>query len=82
MIQSYNSDTLAKTAAYNLKEIIMTTDKLAGILYEAYCKAVGGVAFNNDPLPSWKDFRADASKKKQSDGWIAVAEKALSILQD
>lgn len=52
----------------------MKTEHIAGRLYEIYCKAVGGVAFNGDPLPDWDTFRADPSKKKQSDAWVAVAE--------
>ena len=52
---------------------------IAGALYETYCEAVGGVAFNGDPLPKWEEFSADESKKKQSDGWIAVAKRALDI---
>lgn len=54
-------------------------EELAEELYEAYCVAVGGKAFNGDNLPSWKEFRNDPSKKKQSDAWIVVAETALSF---
>lgn len=50
---------------------------LAGIFYNTYCFSVGGVAFNGDPLPKAEEFFADASKKKQSDAWLAVAERAL-----
>jgi len=46
-------------------------------LYTAYCKAVGGLAFNGDPLPDWKTFAADVTKKKQSDAWLAAAERAM-----
>ena len=49
-----------------------TTNQIAGELYEAYCVAVGGKAFNGDPLPNWEAFLADPAKKKQSDAWIAV----------
>lgn len=28
-------------------------ETIAGLLYEHYCDAVGGVAFNGDPLPNW-----------------------------
>ena len=55
-------------------------EQLAGQLYTAYCKAVGGVAFNGDPLPDWAEFRADAGKKKQSDAWIVTAETALEVI--
>ncbi len=54
-------------------------EEIAGRLYERYCAAVGGKAFNNDPLPDWKTFRADVTKKKQSDAWIDVAKAALEL---
>lgn len=52
-------------------------EKLAGELYETYCEAVGGVAFNGDKLPAWADFKIDPAKQKQAAGWIAAARKAL-----
>lgn|SRR5678815_2461117 len=54
----------------------MNEEEIAGDLYETYCVAVGGKAFNGDPLPGWKVFRADPSKQKQSDAWVAVARRA------
>lgn len=53
---------------------------IAGILYAAYCESVGGKAFNGDPLPKWEAFRADQSKRKQSDAWLDVAHKALDVI--
>lgn len=53
---------------------------IAEEMYEAYCAEVGGVAFNGDPLPAWREFRADPAKRKQSDGWIAAAERVLDII--
>jgi len=52
-------------------------EKIAGSLYETYCQEVGGKAFNGDALPIWANFRADPTKQKQSDAWVAVARKAL-----
>ncbi len=49
-------------------------EERAGRMYEAYCAAVGGVAFNGDPLPKWPEFRADPFKTKQSDAWIVAAK--------
>lgn len=49
-------------------------------LYETYCAAVGGKAFNGDPLPSWHDFKADPKKQVQVAAWRAVADKAEAIL--
>ena len=50
--------------------------EVAGHLYDEYCRAVGGVAFNGDPLPSWDAFRDDPAKQKQANAWIAVANNA------
>lgn len=49
-------------------------------LYTAYCAAVGGVAFNGDPLPAWKEFAADPAKTKQSEAWLATADRAMQLL--
>lgn len=50
-----------------------STEIRASQLYEVYCAAVGGRAFNGDPLPHWTAFRSDPAKKKQSDAWLEVA---------
>ena len=54
---------------------------LAGILYETYCAAVGGKAFNGDPLPKWEEFRADPAKKKQADAWEIVADASKGLVE-
>jgi len=62
----------------------MESSEFAGLskeLYETYCKAVGGVAFNNDPLPSWEDFIADENKQKQAQAWILVAKTAIAHVE-
>jgi hypothetical protein len=51
----------------------------ADLLYSVYCEAVGGVAFNGDPLPAWADFAADPNKQKQADAWRSVAKQSLNI---
>ena len=60
----------------------MPIEEIAGKLYEAYCEAVGGIAFNGDPLPKWDTFRADTTKNKQSHAWLAVAQTAQTIYQE
>jgi hypothetical protein len=55
-------------------------DTVAEKLYTAYCAAVGGVAFNGDPLPDWATFSADPSKEKQANGWLAAADCAMEFL--
>lgn len=62
-----------------LKPVTLKESVVASKLYETYCKAVGGKAFNGDPLPSWREFAADESKKKQVDAWIEVARQSLAI---
>ncbi len=64
-----------------MNRTMMNIEQVAGELYETYCTAVGGVAFNGDALPNWIAFRADPSKKKQSDAWVAAAERAILLLQ-
>jgi hypothetical protein len=53
---------------------------LADILYTEYCIAVGGVAFNGDPLPDWQTFRSDPTKRKQSGAWLRVSQVAIEQL--
>lgn len=52
-------------------------EKIAGALYDVYCKEVGGVNFQGDPLPTWDEFKSDPTKKKQSNAWIEVARAAF-----
>lgn len=59
---------------------MIDAETVAEQLYAAYCAAVGGKAFNGDPLPQWKEFRADPSKQKQSDAWVAAGDRAISFL--
>jgi hypothetical protein len=59
---------------------MINRDIVAEELYTAYCAAVGGKAFNGDPLPDWKTFAADPTKKKQCDAWLATADRALQLL--
>lgn len=54
---------------------------LAAIIYAEYCEAVGGKAFNGDPLPDWQSFRSDQSKKRQADAWECAALAALGAME-
>jgi hypothetical protein len=54
-------------------EALLEPNGLAERLYTAYCAAVGGKAYDGKPLPSWQVFRADPTKRVQSDAWVAVA---------
>lgn len=53
---------------------MLDKESAARAAYTAYCEAVGGVAFNGDPLPTWEEFSQDPKKDKQAQGWrTAVA---------
>jgi hypothetical protein len=56
-------------------------DALADFLYTAYCDAVGGKAFNGDPLPDWETFSKDPAKQKQVNAWLATAGAARAWLK-
>lgn len=60
----------------------MNAKDLAGKLYDAYSKGVGGTAFNGVPLPTWDDFLTDPTKERQLQGWIAVAEEACRSAEE
>ena len=54
-------------------------NSMARELYTIYCRAVGGIAFNGEPLPAWDEFAADKTKAKQVNAWRAVAQHALDM---
>lgn len=60
----------------------MDSIALAEILYDVYCHAVGGKAFNNDPLPKWQEFFNDPKKQTQVKGWLAVGKAACVAFND
>ncbi len=61
-------------------ETMINRETVAEELYTTYCAAVGGVAFNGDPLPDWATFAADPTKEKQSSAWLAAADRAMALL--
>lgn len=71
---------LAADAAAESEIKSALTLPLAGVLYERYSVAVGGKAFNGDPLPTWDVFKADPAKQLQADAWGAVASAAQEKL--
>jgi hypothetical protein len=59
---------------------MVNKEYIAQELYTTYCASVGGVAFNGDPLPTAQEFFSDPTKKKQSDAWLATAQRAMDLL--
>ena len=60
----------------------MEREELAREIYDTYCAAVGGKAFNGDRLPPWGVFQSDPAKRKQAEAWMTVADKAAALLED
>lgn len=56
--------------------------KLADVAYTAYCKHVGGVSYDNKPLPTWEEFYEDATKRKQSEAWIESAHATINYINN
>jgi hypothetical protein len=61
------------------KKVMPDIETQANRIYTAYCKAVGGVAFNGNPLPDWKDFSGDPTKAKQANAWREAARASLGL---
>lgn len=61
----------------SFKSVAENDADLAHTLYDHYCQAVGGKAFNGDPLPKAAEFFADESKEKQANAWRETAKKAF-----
>lgn len=57
-------------------------DVLAKKTYDLYCEAVGGKAYNGDPLPKSEDFFSDETKSKQADAWRKALEPTYELLLD
>lgn len=54
-------------------------ETLAKKMYDEYCKLVGGIAFNGDPLPGSDEFFADETKQKQANAWRGTAGLAIVL---
>ena len=70
--------TAAQQELDKLEQLFVDDTGLAKLLYTTYCEAVGGVAYDGAPLPTWEEFCADPKKKKQVLGWMAVAHAMCS----
>ena len=57
-------------------------EKLARAMYDVYCTAVGGKAWNGEPLPGSAEFFTDAGKQVQADGWRRAAGEAMQMLSE
>ena len=69
------AETAKKLAALELNAVALaclSDTLLACCMYTAYCNAVGGKAYNGDPLPDWDTLTKDPTKQKIVTGWYAA----------
>lgn len=52
-------------------------EDLARGFYDEYCEAVGGKAFNGDPLPPAEEFFVDPAKARQANAYRAAVAKMV-----
>lgn len=64
------------------REVPEPVEEVARHMYDTYCEAVGGKAFNGDDLPKSDEFFEDPSKQKQANAWRAVAGEFLDEGED
>lgn len=64
----------------NMPNTLSKIEQLARHMYDDYCTAVGGKAFNGDPLPKSDEFFTDENKTKQATAWIVTAQSAVSFI--
>lgn len=57
-------------------------EQVARAMYDRYCEAVGGKAFNGDPLPTSQEFFTDTTKEKQANAWRAAAQTAWEYFRN
>lgn len=62
------------------EEMEQFAENTAKKLWESYCDHVHGTAIDNAVLPDWETFRKDPAKKRQSDGWVAMARTLIGDL--
>lgn len=67
-ISASKEQSTASRRASNLRARIQAANN-PQVAYASYCAAVGGKAFNGDPLPKWEEFANDPAKKKQAAAW-------------
>lgn len=56
------------------------TEELAMVMYDEYCKEVGGKAYDGRPLPTSEEFFNDDSKIRQRRGWLKAASTAIELI--
>lgn len=52
------------------------------VAWDAYKKAVGGRAFNGDPLPDWDEMANDQSKSVQAWAWRDAIKAAIMAYEE
>lgn len=64
-----------------MENSIKNQEKLAMLMYDDYCEAVGGKSFKGETLPKSVEFFNDPSTQKQALAWMKAAETAITFIE-
>jgi hypothetical protein len=64
-----------------MRKSLVTDDEVARIAWDTYSKAVGGKAFNGDPLPTWDVMCADEKKENLVVAWKRCARAVATHVE-
>lgn len=64
-----------------MRKTNVTDDEIGRIAWDTYSKAVGGKAFNGDPLPSWDAMCKDEKKENLVVAWKRAARAVASHVE-
>lgn len=64
-----------------MRKTLVTDDEVGRIAWNTYSKAVGGKAFNGDPLPTWDAMCADAKKENLVVAWKRCARAVAAHVE-
>jgi hypothetical protein len=64
-----------------MRKTLVTDDEVARIAWDTYSKAVGGKAFNGDPLPTWDVMCKDEKKENLVVAWKRCARAVATHVE-
>jgi hypothetical protein len=64
-----------------MRKSSVTDDEVGQIAWDTYSKAVGGKAFNGDPLPTWAVMCADEKKQNLVAAWKKAGRAVATLVE-
>jgi hypothetical protein len=64
-----------------MRKTVVTDDEVGRIAWDTYSKAVGGKAFNGDPLPTWDVMCKDEKKENLVVAWKRAARAVATHVE-